>query len=102
MPSKEQDIVKIHQTYGTPENENKAHDFDTQLTYDGDDNLTKVEEYLNNTLRKEEILSYLDGDLTEVNVKIYDTDGETVELEYIDTLNYDKDGNITSIDRTVL
>ena len=68
------------------------------LTYDADGNLTKVEEYetdAKTNLIKETNLTYnTDGDLIEVEEII----GDTTVTE---TLNYDADGNLESVERSV-
>ena len=67
------------------------------LTYDADGNLTKAEEYetdAKTNLIKETNLTYTDGNLVEVEEII----GDTTVTE---TLNYDADGNLESVERSV-
>lgn len=99
-PTKQADVVFISETYGTPDNFNRAHPFATTLTYTGGA-LTRVDESLGGVLRKRTTLSYTDEVLTSVNEQIYGLDGVAVEMEYIDTLNY-TDGTLTSVTRTVV
>jgi len=102
-PTKQADIVVISETYGTPDNQNRAHPFITRLTYT-DGVLTKAEEIMMNgvteVLRKETVLTYTDGVLTSAREKIFALDGVTVEHDYTDTLTY-TDGALTGVERTV-
>jgi hypothetical protein len=100
VPSKQQDIVIINETYGTPRNANKAHGHSVNLTYTNGD-LTQVDEVMDGVLRKRTTLNYNDGDLTSVNEKIYALDGSAVEIEYTDSLSY-SGGDLVSVSRTVL
>lgn len=103
-PTNAADIVLINETYGTPDNQNKAHPFITRLTYT-DGVLTKSEEIMmdgvTEVLRKETVLSYTSEVLTSVREKIFGLDGATVEHDYTDTLSYDVDGALESVERTV-
>ena len=106
VPTNTADIVVIHETYGTPANANKAHAHTTRLTYDVDDNLTQVDEIMFDGvveyLRKRTVLTYnVDGSLNTVTETIYELDGVTVEIQYVDTLAYDVDGNLESVGRVV-
>ena len=105
-PTNAVDIVVIHESYGTPKNYNRAHAFETRLTYDVDGNLSKVEEIMldgaTEYLRKEIDLTYdVDGNLDTVTETIYEVDGVTVELAYTDTLSYDVGGNLETVGRVV-
>lgn len=106
-PTKQADIVVIHETYGTPANANKAHNHDTRLSYDVDGNLTKVEEIMldgaTEYLRKEATLAYdIDGNLETVTEKIFERDGATIEIQHTDTLAYGVGGNLDEIARAVV
>ena len=90
-PTKQADIVVIHQTYGTPENYNKAHPYRTKLIKDGNDDLIAVEEVMFDgdveVLRSKQELNYDgNGDLESVTTKIYGLDGVTVVSEFTDNL----------------
>lgn len=89
-PTKQADVVIIHETYGAPRNIHKAHPHKTILKYTGDV-LTEVDTVMYNgetpVLRMRETLNY-DGDtLASVTTKIYQRDGVTVEIQYTETLN---------------
>ena len=103
-PTNAADIVIINETYGTPDNQNKAHPFITRLTYT-DGVLTKSEEIMmdgvNKVLRKESVLTYTDEVLTSVREKIFGLDGVTVEHDYTDMLSYDINGALETVGRTV-
>jgi len=102
-PTVQNDIVIIHETYGTPANQNKVQAYKTVLTFTGV-NLTKVEEIMmdgiTEVLRKEITLVYTGSNLTSVRTKIFDLDGVTVELDYTDTLTY-TGNDLTLVERTV-
>lgn len=103
-PTKAADIVIINETYGTPDNHNKAHPFITRLTYTSG-RLTKAEEIMmdgvTEVLRKETVLSYTDDVLTSAREKVYGLDGLTIEHDYTDTLSYDTEGALEEVERTV-
>ena len=104
-PTKQADIVIINETYGTPDNQNKAQPFKTRLTYVGGA-LTKAEEIMMDgvieVLRKETVLTYTSEVLTSVREKIFGLDGVTVEHDYTDTLTYDLIDVLTDVERTVV
>ena len=75
------------------------YDYKEELIYDNDGNLTKVEFYKDNILRKEEELLYDNGDLVEVNLKQYNENEELV-YEHTETLSYDE-GDLQGVERSV-
>ena len=96
------DIVQEHETHLSETVPHFKYDYEENLTYDENDNLTKVEFYKDGVLRKKEEMTYNeDGDLTEVTLKQYEDDGETVIYEHTETLSYDEDGNLESVERSV-
>ena len=78
-------------------------DFNTELTYDIDGNLTQIDEKEGAALKTRTTLGYdVDGNLETVNVKKYAPNGTDVELEFTDTLTYDVDGNLEKVEREVV
>lgn len=50
--------------------------------------LTRIDESVDGVLRRRSTLTYTNGVLTSVNVKVYASDGETITSQYTDTLTY--------------
>ena len=76
-------------------------DAELQLSYDGEGNLEKIEEYINNTKHRETSLSYNgDGNLETVQVETWNTGGTKIS-DYTDTLSYDADDNLEKVERSV-
>jgi hypothetical protein len=75
------------------------YEHDVQLSYTNG-NLTKVETFIGGVIRRRETLAYTGDTLTSVTTQLFKEDGETLEDEFTDTLNY-TDGGLTSIERTV-
>ena len=100
-PTKQADVVLINETYGTPDNFNKAHEHDTLPTYDEQGRLTQLDVVQGGVLRHRTILAYTDGLLTSTTEKIYELDGFTVAREYVDTISY-SNGVFAGITRTVV
>ena len=70
------------------------------LTYTAGD-LTEVLEKTSGAVNiRRSTLTYSAGNLSTVNVKIYETDGSTVDTEYTDTLTY-TGSDLTSVSRSV-
>ena len=78
------------------------YDYKEELTYNSDGNLVKVELKINNILRREEELTYVEGNLTEVLLKQYADDGVTIEYAHTETLSYDVDDNLEQAERSVV
>ena len=76
------------------------YDYKEELIYDNNGNLTKVEFYKDNILRKEEELIYDNGDLVEVNLKQYN-ENEEIVYEHTETLSYDE-GDLQEVERSVV
>lgn len=75
------------------------YEHDVQLSYTNG-NLTKVETFIGGVIRRRETLAYTGDTLTSVTTQLFREDGETLEDEFTDTLNY-TDGGLTSVERTV-
>ena len=89
-PTKQEDIVFINETYGTPKNLNKIHAHTAAVTYAGD-NISQVDLTKNAVLRKRVALTYSGDNIATANVKLYGLDGATVDYEKTVTLSYDGD-----------
>jgi len=104
-PTKQQDIVVINETYGTPENFNQAIAHKVDYTYDVNGFITQIDELMNDgqsdILRRRTTFTYSSELISTVNTKIYDTDGSTVLIEFTDTYYYSGD-DIDYIERTVV
>lgn len=71
----------------------------TSITYDSG-NITQIDESEGATLRKRTTITYDGTDIDTINVKLYASDGVTVNKEYTDTITYTS-GDIAAIGRTV-
>ena len=89
-PSTTSDVVIISGTRGLPKIINKILDHSGALTYT-DGNITQADITKNSVLRKRIALTYSGDNVATVNVKIYATDGATVEQEKTITLSYTGD-----------
>lgn len=105
-PTKQADIVVIHETYGTPKNYNKAHNHITRATKDSEGKTSQVDEImidgLSEVLRKRTTLNRdADGNLLSVTEQVFGLDGISVEMEYTDTLDK-SDPTQLSVERVVV
>ena len=79
-------------------------DSEEVIVYDGDD-ISEINLYENASetpvLRRKVSLTYTNGDLTEIDVKVYEADGTTIFLHYKDTLSYKAGGDLDKVTRSV-
>jgi len=74
--------------------------FTQEIIYTGD-NITQIDSKISTVLRLRESITYVADQITEINIKVFDTDGITILQEFTDTVSYDDD-KIDEITRVVI
>jgi hypothetical protein len=74
--------------------------FTQEIIYAGDD-ITQIDSKIATVLRLRESITYVADQITEINIKVFDTDGITILQEFTDTISYD-DNKIDEITRAVV
>ncbi len=72
-----------------------------EIVYSGD-NISEIRMFdESDTLRRRTSLNYSNGDLQTIDIKVYEDNGTTIFLHYIDSLSYNANGDITKVSRSV-
>jgi len=77
----------------------------TKLLFDDDQNLTDIKTFNNENediLLAHSAFTFDNGNISEIDKKIYSEDGNTLYIQLKKTFNFDTNGNLTSIDNKLV